>query len=225
MNAWHFWWIYSCSEPSCGNGALWPQGRGNPDQVEPTKRLWVMGNFSRFARPGARRIEATLEPENDVKVTAYRDSSKSKISVVILNSKNSEFNAKFDFGTTKIASFRPYVTDETRNLEAGDNVSLGGFGGNNVESSEGVTKCSYNVPPRSATTVVFSLWKEATKDTSAQNPGDNNIEAISIGNLNLASAASRFTAPWEYSLGNSTQTPWANCVLPWQRQALAEACT
>ena len=33
MNAWHFWWIYSCSEPSCGNGALWPQGRGNPDTV------------------------------------------------------------------------------------------------------------------------------------------------------------------------------------------------
>ena len=192
VNAWHFWWIYSCSEPSCGNGALWPQGRGNPDQVEPTKRLWVMGNFSRFARPGARRIEATLEPENDVKVTAYRDSSKSKISVVILNSKNSEFNAEFDFGTTKIASFRPYVTDETRNLEAGDNVSLGNTDENNAGESEGATKCSYNVPARSATTVVFSLWREAPKDTSAQNPGDNNIEAISIGNLNLSSAPGSF---------------------------------
>ena len=31
MNAWHFWWIYSCSEPSCGNGALWPQGQGSLD--------------------------------------------------------------------------------------------------------------------------------------------------------------------------------------------------
>ena len=113
MNAWHFWWIYSCSEPSCGNGALWPQGQGNPDNVEPTKRLWVMGNYSRFARPGARRIDATKNPERDVKVTAYRDSLKTKIAVVILNSKNEEFKADFNFGSTKIESFKPYVTDDT----------------------------------------------------------------------------------------------------------------
>ena len=165
MNAWHFWWIYSCSEPSCGNGALWPQGQGNPDNVEPTKRLWVMGNFSRFARPGARRIDATKNPERDVKVTAYRDSLKTKIAVVILNSKNEEFKADFDFGNTKIGSFKPYVTDDNNNLKEGSEVKVDG------------TKCSYSVPARSATTVEFVLWQEPKVD-----PPKDSTEAIAFGN-------------------------------------------
>jgi len=170
MNAWHFWWIYSCIEPSCGNGAIWPQGQGNPDNIEPTKRLWVMGNYSRFARPGARRIDATKNPEANVKVTAYRDTLKTKIAVVILNSKNEEFKADFDFGKTKIASFKPYVTDDKSNLKEGSEVQVDG------------TKCSYSVPARSATTVEFVLWQEpkveippdtSKSDTSLVTPKDS----------------------------------------------------
>ena len=183
MNAWHFWWIYSCSEASCGNGALWPQGQGNPDNVEPTKRLWVMGNFSRFARPGARRIDATKDPEANVKVTAYRDSLKTKIAVVILNSKNEEFNVDFDFGSTKIASFKPYVTDDNSNLKEGSEVDVDD------------TKCKYSVPARSATTVEFILWQEpkveppsdsAKSDTSVviATPTDSTT-AIAFGKLSV----------------------------------------
>ena len=116
--------------------------------MEPTKRLWVMGNFSRFARPGSWRIEATKNPESNVKVTAYRDSLKTKIAVVILNSKNEEFKADFDFGSTKIGSFKPYVTDDNNNLKEG------------IEVKVDDTKCSYSVPARSATTVEFILWQE-----------------------------------------------------------------
>jgi glucuronoarabinoxylan endo-1,4-beta-xylanase len=114
-----------------------------------------MGNFSRFARPGARRIDATKNPERDVKVTAYRDSLKTKIAVVILNSKNEEFKADFDFGSTKIGSFKPYVTDDKNNLKEGSEVKVDG------------TKCSYSVPARSATTVEFVLWQEPKVDPPA----------------------------------------------------------
>ena len=176
MNAWHFWWIYSCSEPSCGNGAIWPQGQGNPDNLEPTKRLWIMGNFSRFVRPGARRIDATKDPEANVKVTAYRDSLKTKISVVILNSKNEEFNVDFDFGNTKIASFKPYVTDDNSNLKEGSEVNVDG------------TKCKYSVPARSATTVEFILWQEPKveqpSDSLDTTPADS-ITAIASGMLSV----------------------------------------
>jgi glucuronoarabinoxylan endo-1,4-beta-xylanase len=107
-----------------------------------------MGNFSRFARPGSWRIDATKNPERDVKVTAYRDSLKTKIAVVILNSKNEEFKADFDFGNTKIGSFKPYVTDDNNNLKEGNEVKVDD------------TKCSYSAPARSATTVEFILWQE-----------------------------------------------------------------
>ena len=151
-------------EASCGNGALWPQGQGNPDNVEPTKRLWVMGNFSRFARPGSWRIDATKNPERDVKVTAYRDSLKTKIAVVILNSKNEEFKADFDFGNTKIGSFKPYVTDDNSNLKEGTEVKVDD------------TKCSYSIPARSATTVEFILWQEPKVE-----PPSDSTDAIAFG--------------------------------------------
>jgi O-Glycosyl hydrolase len=147
-----------------------------------------MGNFSRFARPGSWRIDATKNPERDVKVTAYRDSLKTKIAVVILNSKNEEFKADFDFGNTKIGSFKPYVTDDNNNLKEGTEVKVDG------------TKCSYSVPARSATTVEFILGKSqkvespadtaksdtntAKSDTSlvSTTPTDS-ITAIAFGNF------------------------------------------
>ncbi|MEE3436448.1 MAG: glycoside hydrolase family 30 beta sandwich domain-containing protein, partial [Treponema sp.] len=104
-------------------------------------------------RPGSWRIDATKNPERDVKVTAYRDTLKTKIAVVILNSKNEEFKADFDFGNTKIGSFKPYVTDDNNNLKEGSEVKVDG------------TKCSYSVPARSATTVEFVLWQEPKVET------------------------------------------------------------
>ena len=68
--------------------------------------------------------------------------------LVILNSKNEEFKADFDFGNTKIGSFKPYVTDDNNNLKEGSVVKVDG------------TKCSFSVPARSATTVEFILWQE-----------------------------------------------------------------
>jgi glucuronoarabinoxylan endo-1,4-beta-xylanase len=131
-----------------------------------------MGNFSRFARPGARRIDATKNPEANVKVTAYRDSLKTKIAVVVLNSKNEEFNVDFDFGSTKVASFKPYVTDDNSNLKEGSEVNVDG------------TKCKYNVPARSATTVEFVLWQEPKveppSDSLDTTPADS-TDAIALG--------------------------------------------
>jgi glucuronoarabinoxylan endo-1,4-beta-xylanase len=123
-----------------------------------------MGNFSRFARPGSWRIDATKNPEANVKVSAYRDSLKTKIAVVILNSKNEEFKADFDFGNTKIGSFKPYVTDDNSNLKEGSEVKVDG------------TKCSYSVPARSATTVEFVLWQEPKVE-----PPSDSTDAIAFG--------------------------------------------
>ena len=128
-----------------------------------------MGNYSRFARPGARRIDATKNPEANVKVTAYRDSLKTKIAVVILNSKNEEFSADFDFGNTKIASFKPYVTDDNSNLKEGSEVDVDD------------TKCKYSVPARSATTVEFILWQEPKVEPPPDSTTLDSTDAIVFG--------------------------------------------
>ncbi len=109
-----------------------------------------------------------METESNVKVTAYRDSLKTKIAVVILNSKNEEFKADFDFGNTKIGSFKPYVTDDNNNLKEGTEVKVDD------------TKCSYSVPARSATTVEFILWQEPKVE-----PPKDSTEAIAFGKLSV----------------------------------------
>ncbi len=52
-------------------------------KIEPTKRLWVMGNFSRFVRPGATRVAARAEGE--LKASAYLTPDGSAVAVVIIN--------------------------------------------------------------------------------------------------------------------------------------------
>ena len=141
MNAWHFWWVKPCATASCGNGALWSQGSNS----QPTKRLWVMGNFSRFVRPGFVRVDATAAPTTGVTLTAYRDSSLTKLVVVAINTNTSSTSQSFSLPGITPTKVTPYVTDGTRNLVA--------------DAAQTVTSNSftYSLPSQSVTTLVFNL--------------------------------------------------------------------
>jgi O-glycosyl hydrolase len=52
-------------------------------RIEPTKRLWTMGNFSRFIRPGATRIAA--RSDGDLLVSAYLSKEEDQVAIVIIN--------------------------------------------------------------------------------------------------------------------------------------------
>ena len=62
LNAWHYWWLY-CSNNS---GCLYDTGT----KVW-AKRLWAMGNFSRFVRPGWKRVDTSGAAPSGVLVSAY----------------------------------------------------------------------------------------------------------------------------------------------------------
>jgi len=141
MNAWHFWWVYPCSAASCGNGALWSQGSNS----QATKRLWIMGNYSRFVRPGFVRIDATVAPTSGVTLTAYRDSALTKIVVVAINTNTSSTSQAFSIAGATPAKVTPWVTDPTRNLVADPTQTL---------TSSSYT---YSLPATSVTTLVFNL--------------------------------------------------------------------
>lgn len=73
-------------------------------KIEPTKRLWAMGNFSRFVRPGAIRVAA--ESESDLRISAFIDKDEEKIAVIIINNGGAR-------------TVRPAITNKpTRSLEA-----------------------------------------------------------------------------------------------------------
>jgi len=58
-------------------------------EVRESKLLWVLGNYSRFVRPGMIRIKCELteeqSPENGVLVSAYKDPEEGKLVYVFVN--------------------------------------------------------------------------------------------------------------------------------------------
>jgi O-glycosyl hydrolase len=56
------------------------------------KALWVMGNFSRFARPGYMRVSTSGNPPSGVAVSAYVNPSSNALVIVTINSNTSSTN-------------------------------------------------------------------------------------------------------------------------------------
>lgn len=170
VSAWHFWWTYPCSTPSCGNGALWSQGADS----KATKRLWIMGNFSRFVRPDYYRIDATAGPTSGVTMTAYRNPNKTKIVVVAINTNTSATSQAFSFSGATPVSVKPWITDESRSL------------GEEASQSINSNQFTYNLPSKSVTTLVFDLAstvvpKEPYLGTRAVIPGVIQFENYDVG--------------------------------------------
>jgi glucuronoarabinoxylan endo-1,4-beta-xylanase len=119
MNAWHYWWIYPNGS---GNGALWDNGTKQPAQ-----RLWVMGNFSRFARPGFYRVDASGPVPSGVSVIGFQNPSDNTIVVVAINTNTAPTAISlFVSGVEWPAQVTPWLTASGTNLVAQASIPLSG---------------------------------------------------------------------------------------------------
>jgi hypothetical protein len=127
-NAFLFWW-------------------GATDQVETTtaqslisfdssgtyvvrKRLWALGQFARFIRPGWSRIDATAEPVKGVHVTSFKDgSAQTQIVIVAINENTAASSVKFNLYGMQLSTVAGYRTSSTQSLASIGYfaVSLGSF--------------------------------------------------------------------------------------------------
>jgi glucuronoarabinoxylan endo-1,4-beta-xylanase len=113
VNAWHYWWL---KPQSPDNGALWDKGTGAP-----TKRLYVMGNYSKFVRPGFHRVTATSAANPGVSVSAYYELPSSnppsgKLVVVAINSNTAPVSQTFHFDGVSTGSWTAWVTSKDADL-------------------------------------------------------------------------------------------------------------
>lgn len=156
------WWT------ACGKGiytdSLVYVDADNHANIQASKRLWCLGNYSKFIREGASRIKVTTgsrlgaglytKPENIytwkdgdntgtdkynyLDVSAYLNPD-GTIAIVYVN--NSDTNEYTSVSASDYTSFKTYVTDETKDLELYQQGSI----------SDAVC-----IPARSCTTVVLS---------------------------------------------------------------------
>jgi glucuronoarabinoxylan endo-1,4-beta-xylanase len=133
VNAWHYWWLVN-REDTNGNSAL-----VSNDVV--TRRAYVTGQYSRFVRPGSKRIRLSAgSPQPGVLVSAFLRETDAQLVIVAVNDNASPVTQSFDFAGAEVSDLVPYVTNDDVTLEEQAPIAGG-------------TPVSYELSPRSVTTL------------------------------------------------------------------------
>jgi glucuronoarabinoxylan endo-1,4-beta-xylanase len=114
MNAWHFWWVWAG-----GNGGLF-----NTDTNVWSKRLWVGGNYSRFIRPGFRRVSTTGSAPSGVLLSAYTNTADGTVVVVAVNNNTNATPLSMYVSGATPCNVTPWVTSAADNLASKSPITI-----------------------------------------------------------------------------------------------------
>ncbi len=115
-SAWLYWWWEAYYTDD--NEGLKLKGGGD------TKRHWTFGNFSKFVRPGYKRVNITGAIPKDVLLSAYAGDG-GKVVIVAINRGSAAASVPITIaGGTAPASFTPWVTSATDNLKSKDAITV-----------------------------------------------------------------------------------------------------
>jgi glucuronoarabinoxylan endo-1,4-beta-xylanase len=135
-NAWHYWWLVDQSTTD-NEGLI-----GGASMNTISKRAYMMGNYSKFVRPGFNRIDATHTPQSGILVSAYKNSTSGALVIVAINQNSSSVSQPFTLNGTTASSMTPWITSAGLNLAAQSAVTV----------SDG--SFTYSLPASSITTFV-----------------------------------------------------------------------
>jgi len=121
VNAWHYWWLIGLNGDD--EGLI-----GYNGNTQITKRLYTMGNFSKFVRPGFVVVGTTGAP-GGVSVTAYKNPSTGAFVIVAINQNGTDTPMSVTLNGQSTGSVTPWVTSATLNLaqQTAVTVSAGSF--------------------------------------------------------------------------------------------------
>lgn len=156
VSAWQ-WWT-AVSEADYKDGLVYTDWKkpGDPESIIPSKLLWAFGNYSRFVRPGMKRI--TLQGDgHDIRGlmgSAYKDGTGRRVVAVYVNVGNTPRHVSLRFeaprGTGPLQSVESYITSDA----PGDDLRLMPAAGRMGE---------VDVPARSVVTVVAQFAVDRRK--------------------------------------------------------------
>jgi O-glycosyl hydrolase len=119
------WWLainpYNYSDGlvfiNAPDGSINPSHSKQDGLVSSSKQLWCFGNYSRFIRPGMKRIAASFSGPEDCFVSAYKNADTKQIVTVIINAAANEVKMRLQTSiqlhNKKIES---YTTSATQNM-------------------------------------------------------------------------------------------------------------
>ena len=114
LNAWHYWWLWAGGT----------SGVFNTDTNVWTKRLWVLGNYSRFVRPGYMRVSTSGSAPSDVLISAYTNTADGTVVVVAVNLNTNATPVSLFISDAAPCTVTPWVTSDTDSLAAQSPITV-----------------------------------------------------------------------------------------------------
>jgi glucuronoarabinoxylan endo-1,4-beta-xylanase len=116
-SAWHAWWMTSLNNDN--EGLLLMGGVS-------TKRLYTVGNYSKFVRPGYRRVTLSGTPPTGVELTAYVSPTDGTVVIVAINRGSASVPLPLYLSGKAPCMMTPWVTSASDNLASKTAVSVSG---------------------------------------------------------------------------------------------------
>ena len=115
-SAWHYWWLIGMNNDN--------EGLLNPGGVL-TKRLYTLGNFSKFIRPGFVRVGTSGGPSG-VYASAYKDPATNALAIVAINDNGSSVPFGVTLNGLTAATVTPWVTSAAEDLAPHAPIAVSG---------------------------------------------------------------------------------------------------
>ncbi|MDB4920250.1 glycoside hydrolase [Mucilaginibacter sp.] len=118
-SAWQWWTAISAYDYK--DGLIYVDKNKTDGNYYASKMLWALGNYSRFVRPDAIRIDADAAGGQDLKspllVSAFKNGK--NLSTVIINNNVNDALINLNISNGKVGFIRAYTTSQTAELEPG----------------------------------------------------------------------------------------------------------
>lgn len=112
-NAWCYWWG-ACYKTYNGEALIRMDMNNKTYTVD--KRLYTIGQYSRFIRPTWKRFSATVNPVSNVYITAYQDNSTGDFAIVCINNSSTVQSVAYNLSDFNTSSITPYRTSSSENI-------------------------------------------------------------------------------------------------------------
>ncbi len=126
-NAWCYWWGFCFKDgenhPNSGESLIYLHV-DRPPSYSLTKRLWTMGNYSRFIRPGWKRVSSSANSSDGIYLSAFAAPDNEKLAIVVVNDNSDTKTLSLKINDMNIDAMDVYVTDVASNLKKGSQLTV-----------------------------------------------------------------------------------------------------
>ncbi len=112
-NAWHYWWLVDLNNDNEGL----TDNTGNP-----AKRMYVLGNYSKFVRPGYYRIGVSNNATT--LISAYKDTNSGGFAIVAANYSSMTVTQTFNLKNFTTGTVTPWITSSNLSLASQSPIVL-----------------------------------------------------------------------------------------------------